>query len=158
MAKKVVIPLELKLDFFKSAYMNTFRRFLYAIREEYGAAKALEMYEKTTKMDDSTKNLANTLLTIFKIEGNDAETIGKWHEIFHELVGFESTVLERSKTINRYKVTKCPLKPAYRDLSGWCLIGANIVEKTINSKATLERPKALCEGDPYCEFITKIEE
>ncbi len=71
---------------------------------------------------------------------------------------FEYTILERSKTINRIKVTKCPWKTEPKDISDWVLIFNNIVNKTINPKATLERPKAMCAGDSYCEYVWKIEE
>ena len=132
--------------------------FLYAIRERYGADAALEIYEKVSKMDDRIKNMSQTLLNVFKIEGNDAETIGKWYEIWWELAGAECTWLERSKTSIRQKISKCPFKTEPEDISKWDSIFLNIVVKSINPKATGERPKAMCEGDPYCEFVYKIKE
>ncbi len=158
MSKKVSIPLELKLDYLERAYRSLFKGVLYAIREKYGAAEAIDIFERLWKMDDRVKNLTNILIKIFKLERNDAETMAKWYEIWHELNGFEYTWLERSKTIARYKVTQCPFKPAYKDLSDFCLIYANIVNKTINQKATVERLKGMCAGDSYCEFIHRVEE
>lgn len=104
------------------------------------------------------KNITNTIRTIFKIEGNDMEAILKWFEIWWEFWGHEATILEFSKTIWRSKFTKCPWKTEYKDISDWALPFCNIVHKTINPKATVERPKAMCAGDPYCEYVTKIEE
>ena len=109
-------------------------------------------------MGDRIKNLTNFFLTTFKLEGNDCETIGKWWDIWNELMGQETIILERSKTINRARITKCPVKTEYKDINEWDLIFNNIVAKTINPKITVERPKGMCAGDPYCEFIYKIEE
>ena len=158
MAKKMVIPCELKADFRQRAYILLFKAYLYETREEYGAAMALKLYERVNKRDNRTKRLTNSLLTIFKIKGNDVETIAQWWDIWSELNGFETTWLERSKTIARLKVTKCPFKTEPKDVSDWSLIWHNIVVKTINPKATFERPKSMCAGDPYCEYIFKIEE
>ena len=158
MAKKVVLPWELKYDWAIRGYAGIFRGFMYAIREKYGAAAAVEMYERATKMDDRIKRLTLTLLNIFKIEGNDAETIAKFFDTFYALNGTEYTILEQSKTTRRVKVTQCPWKTEPTDISDWALIYHNIMTKTINSKATLERPKAMCAGDPYCEYVWKIEE
>ena len=159
MAKNIVIPLELKYDFAMRSYTFMLKAWLHVIREEYGAVEALRLYEKVCKIGDRTKSFTNTLLNIFKIEGNDAETIAKWWDIRWELIGGEVTWLERSKTISRIKVTKCPWStPVPKDISDWDLIYINLVDKTINSKASAERPKGMCAGDPYCEIIHKIEE
>ena len=152
------LPCELKYDYAMRAYANIHRAYLYAIREKYGAAAALEIYERTCKMDDRVKRLTNTLLELFKIEGNDAETIGEWWDIFWELTGTEGILLERSKTINRIRITQCPWKIEVRDVSDWSLSFNNIVSKTINPKATLERPIGMCAGDSYCEYVWRIEE
>lgn len=109
-------------------------------------------------MGDRIKNLTNFFLTTFKIEGNDCETNAKWWDIWYELMGFESTWLERKKTINRTKITKCPVKTEYKDISDWALTFCDIIAKTINPKATVERPKAMCAGDPHCEYIVRLEE
>lgn len=55
-------------------------------------------------------------------------------------------------------MTKCPWKTKYKDISDYTFIFAEIASKAINEKVTLERPKAMCEGDPYCEYVYKIEE
>ena len=158
MAKKVMISVDLKYDFAIIAYAGLFKGFMYAIREEYGAAAALKIYERLCKMGNRIKNVTNKLLTIFKIEGNDAEAIVKWWDIWYELLGFESTILELSKTCVRTKITKCPMKTEYKDICDWDLIFVDIINKTINPKATCERPKGRCAGDPYCEYVFKIEE
>ena len=158
MTKKVVIPWELKYDFAMKSNASVVKGFLYAIREEYGADAVLKLYERVCRMDNRIEKLTHTLITIFKLEGNDAETIGQWWDIWGELYGHEYTILERSKTISRVKYTKCPWTTQPKDISDWALIYVNIVNKTINPKATLERPKAMCAGDPYCEYITRIEE
>ena len=157
-AKKVGIPWELKYKFAFKGWESNHKGHLYALREKYGAAAALEIFEKFCKMGDRIKNLTNALLKIFKIEGNDAETIGKWYDIWFELCGNEYTRPEQSKTINRYKVTKCPWKTEHKELSYWNFAFLNIVVKTINPKATVERPKGMCSGDPFCEYVTRIEE
>ena len=158
MAEKMEIPWETKYKFAMGGYSGVAKGFLELIREEYGAAAALKMYEKLIKKDDRVKNLTNTILTAFKLEGNDAETIGKWYDIFFELFGLEYTTLERSKTILRNKITKCPFKIEPKDISDWCKIFSNMAVKTINPKATFEGLKAMCAGDPYCEAVVKIEE
>ena len=158
MAKKIVIPWELKYDFAIKSNASVLKGLLYAIREEYGAAVVLKLYEKCCTMDDRIKKLTNKLLTIFKLEGNDAETIAEWFDIWNKLCGHEYTILERSKTISKVKYTNCPWKTVYKDISDWALSYVNIVAKTINPKAATERPKAMCAGDPYCEYIYKIEE
>jgi len=158
MAKKISIPLELKYDFAMRGYASFVAGILHAIREKYGSAEALEMYERALTIGDRIKILINRLLTIFKIEGNDAEAIAKWWDIWFELCGIEVTWLERESLNVRGKVTKCPWKIELRELSDRCSIFNNLVIKTINPKATFERPKGMCAGDPYCEFVTKIEE
>ena len=158
MTKKVVIPWELKYDFAIRSNASVLKGLLYAIRDEYGADASLKLYDKACKMGDRVKKLTNTILTIFKLEGNDAETIGDWWDIWFELVGHEYNVLERSKTINRVRVTKCVWKTDYKDISEWPLIYMHFVNKTINPKVILERLKGMCAGDPYCEYVWKIEE
>ena len=158
MVEKVEVPLETKYKFAMGGFASAYKGFLELIREEYGAAAALKIYEKYSKKDDRIKNFTNTILTAFKIEGNDCETIGKFWDVWYELTGMKVTVLERSKAINRVKVTKCPLKMEYKDLSDFSLINKEFVFEVINPKATVERPKAMCEGDPYCEYIYKLEE
>ena len=158
-APKRGLPWELKYNFAIGGWTDSAHRGnLYAIREKYGAAAALEIYERACKEDDRVKNLTNTILTIFNIKENDAETIGQWWDIWDEFTGIESTILERSKTINRRKVIKCPFKTGYKDISNWNLTFVNIVTEIINSEAIFDRPKAMCAGDSYCEYIWKLEE
>ena len=158
MTEKVSIPLLLKHDVTLRAYSSILKGFLYAIREKYGANEALETYVRACTMGDRIKNLTNALIDIFQLKGNDAVTIAKWFEIWFELTAFEYTTPELSKTSSRIKVTKCPFKTEPQDISDWALVFANIAAKTINPKATLERPKGMCAGDPYCEYVWKIEE
>lgn len=158
MTTKMGIPCEFKYELAMKGWASMLAGFLYIIRDEFDATTALKLIEKFFKRDDRLKNLSNFLKTVFKIEGNDAEAIGKWFGIWHELVGSESIFLEQSKTITRNRVTKCQFKTGYKDLSDWCLIWCDIVYNTINPKATFERHKSMCAGDPYCEFVTKIEE
>jgi hypothetical protein len=158
MAKKIEIPWDLKYNFAMKGWASNHRGWLYAIREKYGADIAVKMYARLCHMGDRIKNFTNTIRTIFKIEGNDADTIGKWHDIWWELSGTEYTILERSKTIHRAKITKCPWKTEPKDISNFSLSFENIAVKTINPKANVERPKGMCDGDPYCEYIHKIEE
>ena len=158
MTKKMVIPWELKADFRLRGYAGVFKAFMYAIREKYGAAAAIEIKEMIDKMDDRTRNLTNTILTIFKIEGNDAEAIGKFWDVYCELSGIEYSWLVRSKTCYRSEVTKCPWKTEFKDLFGWNLLFQDIIVKTINPKATAELPIAMCKGDSHCEYVYKIEE
>ncbi len=129
----------------------------YATREKYGAKTALDVFERVQTIDDRVKNLTNTIVTTFKLEGNDAETIGDTIDILDEITRTEYTILERSPSINRRKVTQCPFKTGYKDVSDWPLIFFNIISKTINPKATLECPKRMCAGDPYCEYIWKLD-
>jgi len=57
MAKKVVIPWELKADFRLRAWSSILKGFLYAIREEYGADASLKLYENVSKMGVDTRIL-----------------------------------------------------------------------------------------------------
>lgn len=147
-----------KYDFAMRHYTDFIKGFLYAAREKYGAAEALNIYTRVCKMDNRVKNLVNAIRKIFKIEGNDAEAIGLWWDIWHELCGQEATILERSKTINRDRITKCPWKTKHKDISDWAFIFTEIGNKAFNEKTTFERPKAMCAGDPYCEYIYTIED
>ena len=158
MAKKMVIPWELKYKFAMGAYASGWKGWLYSVREECGAATTLKIYERLQKLDDRIKNITETILKVFELEGNDCETIATWFDIWSELCGFEYTLPERSKTISRWKVTKCPFKTEPKDISSWALIFVNLVAKTINPKATVERPIGMCAGDSYCEYFMKIEE
>ncbi|MFX1519833.1 MAG: hypothetical protein ACFFCD_07925 [Promethearchaeota archaeon] len=158
MTKKMVIPWELKADIRIKGWASILKGLMYEIREEYGAAAAMEIYERLCKRDDRVKNLTKSILEIFKIEGNDAETIGMWWNIYWELTGMEGTTLEQSKTINKNRITKCPFKTGYKDLSDWVIPFIDIITKTINPKATFERPIGMCAGDPYCEYVFKIKE
>jgi hypothetical protein len=157
MAKKVAIPLELKYKFASGGYVSLLKGVMYAIREKYGAAAVLEIFERVWKMEDRVKNMTTTLKNVFKIEGNDMEAIAKWYDIWWELQGLEATRPELSKTRTIVKVTQCPWKTWPKDISDWDLFLQKIIIKTINQKATIEMPKSMCAGDPYCEFITKIE-
>ena len=156
-APKRGIPWEQKY-YFLGGSMDFLEEVIYAIREKYGAAATLEIAEMVMKMDDRAKTLTNTIRTIFKIEGNDAETLGKWLDIFYGLVGYEFTILELSKTLTRIKCTKCPHKLKYKDIADFGLIFDTQIAKSINPKFTVERPKGMCAGDPYCEYVYKLEE
>jgi len=159
MAEKVVIPWELKYDFAMRGYAGIFKGFMYEYREKHGAAATLEFYEGVWKRDDRVKNLTLILKDIFKIDGNDIKAIQKWYDIFFVLMGWEYTSLEQSQTLYRVKIpVGCSWKTMYKDVSDWILIWFNIVVKTINPKATVEHPKGMCAGDPYCEYIIKVEE
>ena len=158
MTKKIGVPLEFKYELTMKAWSSLIKGFLYVVRERHGAAEALACIERLFKMDDRVKNLTNTIKTIFKIEGNDADTMANWFETYYEILRTEYTLPEQSKTILRSKVTKCPFKTGYNDLSDWCKIWCDIVYKVINPKATQERVKSMCAGDPYCELVFKIEE
>ena len=133
------------------------RRFLHLIRERHGVAEALACIEEIWRRDDTVKNLTNFFRTVFKIEGNDVETMAQWFDIWYELTGIEAIWLERSKTNARWKVTKCPWKLGYDDISDWCKIWGDIIAETINPKITSERPTGMCASDPYCEFRYRIE-
>jgi hypothetical protein len=152
------LPAELKYDYAMGGWTTGARGFLYSLREKYGSAEAVEIFERVYTMDDSVKILTNTIRTHFNLEDNDAETIGEVYDIWDELIGIESTILERSPTINRRKVTKCPFKTEPKDVSDWNLPFVNMITRTINPDATVERPKAMCDGDPYCEYIWEVEE
>jgi len=157
-APKREIPWELKYNIAMKSMSDFFRGWMYAIREKYGAEEALEICERVFKMGDTLKNFTNTIRKIFNLEGNDAETIWEWWDIWYEIAGYEYTWPERSKTSARQKITKCPFKMEYKDIGDFGLIFANIVIKTINPKATIEHLKGMCAGDPYCEYVFKIEE
>ena len=159
MAKKMPIPWELKYNYMKGMLTTLFKSVLYEFREKYGAAAALEFVEGVWKREDRVKNMTTTLKEVFKIEGNDIEAIITLWEIFYELVGVEATWLEVTKTYTRIKITKCPWStPDPKDISDWEMIFNSIISKVINPKVTVERPKAMCAGDPYCEYIHKLEE
>lgn len=158
MAKKIGIPWEFKYELAIKGWGSLLKGFLYALRNKYGAAEAKKIVEMVYRMDDRVKNLTNFLRTVFKIEGNDVEAIAKWWDVWYECTGFEFTWLERTKTYNRMKITKCPWKTGYKDIGDWCLIWCSIVYNTLNPKATLKQTKGMCAGDPHCEFITRIEE
>ena len=129
------------------------------IREKYGAAVALEIAEKVWKREDRVKKMVHTLKDVFKIEGNDLEANLLWWNLYYELAGMETTYLEVNKSSTKTKITKCPWStPDPKDISDWCIIYANIINKAFNPKFTLERLKGMCAGDPYCEFFLKIEE
>ena len=158
MSKKITIPNEFRLEFALTGYTTMLKGFMYVIRERHGAAEALACFKRFFEMDDRMRNATKFLKTVFKIEGNDVETITDWLVVWYEIFGFEYDVLERSKTISRIKITKCPWKTGYKDVSGWCNIWGDLVYTTINPKATHELTKGMCAGDPYCDFIVKIEE
>ena len=107
MTKKMVIPWELKADFRLRAYTSMLKAYLYVTREEFGAATALKLYEKICKIDDREKRVTHSLVDIYKIEGNDAETIADWFDIWGELQGREGHVVEQSKTICRSNPSNC---------------------------------------------------
>jgi hypothetical protein len=156
--KIVAIPWELKYKYMRGGYSSMLKGFMYAIREQYGTTAAKEILKKMWKMDDRVKKMTNTILNVFKIEGNDAETIARWWDVYCEINDLEITWLERSKTCCRSKVTKCPFKTEPEDLFGWNFPFQDIVVKTINPKASAELPIAMCKGDSHCEYIYKIEE
>ena len=157
-AKKLVIPWEFKYKFIMGGWTSWLKAYHYTIREKYGPEAALEIYERTCKMDDRLKNFTNSILKAFELEGNDAETIINWWDIWWELCGIEGTSLLQSQTFARSEITKCPFKTEHKDISDWCKIFTNIVINTINPKATFERPRSMCAGDSYCEYVMKIEE
>jgi hypothetical protein len=157
-APKRGLPWELKYNFAMRSFEAFFKGMLYAIREKYGATATLELVERVCVEGDRAKNNANLILEVFKIDGNDCETIDKWWDIWGEIFGYEGTTPELSKTLLRYNTTKCPWKTVYKDISDWSLIWTNFIIKTINPKATVERPKAMCAGDPYCDYIYRVEE
>ncbi|WP_287583752.1 hypothetical protein [Candidatus Borrarchaeum sp.] len=158
MAKKRLIPWELKYKFAMAAYSAGWKGWLYAVREECGAATTLKIFERVQKLGDRVKHFTNFLLTTFKLEGNDIETIIDWWDIWWELCGIEGTSLLQSQTFARSEITQWPFKTEHKDISDWCKIFTNIVINTINPKATFERPRSMCAGDSYCEYVMKIEE
>ena len=158
MSKKIGIPCEFKYELAMKGWSSMIVAFMYVIRDEFDASTALKLLEKLYKRDNRVKNLIKNIKTIFKIEGNDLEALTKWFEVCDELTGIEATWLERSKTSLRNKITKCPFKTGYKDLSDYIFIWMNIVLETINPKITFERPKGMCAGDPYCEYVYKLEE
>jgi len=134
-----------------------FKGVMYEIREKDGATAALEFHERIWKREDRVKNMTATLKEVFKIEGNDIEAIKKWWEIYWELIGTEGTTVELSETLWRSRIpVGCAWKTEPEDISEWMVIFADMVGKTINPKYTLERTKAMCEGDPYSEYVGKI--
>ena len=158
MAKKIGIPCEFKFQLIFTAYSTMLKGFMYEIRERFDAATALELLQSFFNRDDRVKNLTNFIKKVFKIEGNDVESIYKWLDIWLEICGFEYDRLEQSKTFGRNRITKCPFKMGYKDLSDWCVNWNAIIYETLNQKATIEAIKQMCAGDPYCEFVSKIEE
>jgi len=158
-ATKRGIPWEYKYIYVKGMLTTLLKGFLHQIREEYGGAVALNIYEKLNQRSKRIKKMGHTLKNVFKIEGNDIEAIMNVWEIFYELVGVEAIWLEVTKTIARIKITKCPWStPDPKDISDWELNFNINVSKTINPKVTVERPTSMSAGDPYCEYIWKIEE
>ena len=158
-ATKRGLPWEIKYDYVRGMLTTLLKGFLYAVREKYGGPASLEIYELLEKKFDRLKIMTKHLIDVFKIEGNNIETIMTWWEIFYELVGVEATWLEVTKTIARIKITKCPWStPDPKDISDWELNFNINVSKTINPEVTVERPKSMCAGDTYCEYIWKIEQ
>ena len=51
------LPIELKYDWAMGGFADINRGFLYAIREKYGAAATLEIYEMFCKMGDRVKKI-----------------------------------------------------------------------------------------------------
>ena len=134
-APKKGIPWELKYKYAMGGWTSVFKGFLYEVREKCGEAEAIEMYERICKRDNRVKNMTNTIKDVFNIEGNDAETIAKWWDIWMEITGQEAIWFERSKTKSRNRITRCPFKTAYKDISDRCDVFVNIVNKSINPKA-----------------------
>jgi hypothetical protein len=136
-----------------------FKGFLYTIREEYGASAALKIAKNMWKFNDRIKNMVKMILKVFELEGDDAETIGEFWDVYSEISGIEGVILERSKTSGRHKITKCPWNtPDPKDLSDWCENFWNVINKSINPKVASKRPKGMCTGDSYCEIAWKIED
>jgi hypothetical protein len=159
MTKKVAIPLELKYNYMKGMVTTLFKAVMYEYREKHGASAALEFFEGVWKRDDRVKNLTTTLKEVFKIEGKDIEAIQKWFDIFWELMGIDGTTIELTKALLRNRIPMgCEWKTKPKDISDWILIFFDIVVKTINPKMTVERPKGMCAGDSYCEYVYKLEE
>ena len=158
MVKIVAMPVEFKYELAMTGWSSMLKGFMYVIREKFGAATKYECVETFFAKDDRMRNLTNSLLTIFKIEGNDAETFAQWFDVWGKATGFELTWPERSKTVAKVKITKCPWKTGYKDIGDWCKIWIKFVFNTINPKVTPKRPKGMCAGDPYCEVIFKLED
>ena len=158
MSKKIAIPWELKYKFVKGMLTTVFKGFMYEIREEFGAATALKIYEKFNKKYDRIRNMTNNIKDVFKIEGNDIEAIEKWWDIWNEILGNQCTTIELSRTFLKTRLpTGCAWKTDPKDIKDWFLILGTIVNKTLNPKATFERIKGMCDGDSYCEYVTTIE-
>ena len=153
------LPWELKYNYVRGQMTTLMKGFLYAIREEYGAAAALKIAEKMWKFNDRVKNMINTLLNVFEIQGNDLEKLAEFWDVYFEIQGTEAIILERSKTISRNKITKCPWStPDPQDINVWCERWADTVSESINPKISNKRLKGMCAGDPYCEYVSKLEE
>ena len=159
MAKKMPIPWELKYNFVKGMVTTLFKSVMYEYRAKHGAAAALEFYEGVWKREDRVKNLTNVIRDVFKIDGNDIEALQTWWKIYNDLLGMHFTILELSKTHSRVRYpTGCAWATEPEDISDWCFIFSKIINTTINPNATMERVKGICEGDPYCEYVWRIEE
>ncbi len=153
------LPWELKCKFARGQLTTLFKGVLHLLNERFGSVIALEIAEELWKYKDRIKNMTNTLKDVFKIEGNDIEAIVNWWNLWFEHVGIEATWLEVTSKIARWKINVCPWStPDPEDISGWCVIFCSVIIKTLNPKATIERPKGMCAGDPYCEHVMRIEE
>lgn len=159
MAGKLEIPMETKFKFALGGYQGVFKGFMHALQERDGGEATLKLYEKVCKEGDRVKNLTNTIMKNFNIEGNDLDAIKKWHEIWWELAGVEgATSVERTETFERIKITGCPWDTQSKDISDWYLIFGDIVVGTINPKASFERVMGKCAGDPHCEYVFRLEQ
>ncbi|WP_287584188.1 hypothetical protein [Candidatus Borrarchaeum sp.] len=158
MAMKITIPWELKYKYARGMLTTLFKGFMYVIRERHGAAEALEIHQLVNKMDNRIQNMIRTLKDVFKIEENDIKALRSVWEIYLDLTGIISTTLEQSEKLWRHKITTCAWVTEPKDLSDWCYNYCSLMNKFINPKTTLERPKAMCTGDSECEFVVKIEE
>ena len=159
MTKKMPIPWELKYNFIKGMLTTFFKGVIYEFRKRFGGVATLEFVESVWKREDRVKKMTTTLKDVFKIEGNNIETLQTWWKIYNELLGMNFTILELSKTHSRVRYpTGCAWVTEPEDISDWFFIFSNIINTTINPKATMERVKGICEGEPYCEYVWKIEE
>jgi len=156
MAEKLEIPWETKYKFAVGGYHAAITGFLSLISEEFGADATYKLYERFCKENDRIKHLVEIIQNVFKIDGNDLDAVGKWWDIFYELYGTEAQDLEQSTTLTRNKITKCPWKIEGKGIDDWCMIFSDIVYETINPKATIEKVKGMCNGDSYCEFVSKL--
>ena len=157
-ATKRGLPWEIKYNYVRGMLTTLFKGFMHEIREEYGAAEALKIYERLNQRSNRVKKMGRTLKDVFNIEGSDIDAIMRWWEIFYELVGIEATWLEVTKTYARVKITKCPWStPDPKDISDWSIINSGMINQALNPKAATERPKGMCAGDPHCEYIFTIE-